>query len=270
MRFLIAFVFAGCLFAQSDVTGSVTKNRVTQIQGQPITNPPGSAIGQVLTWNGSTWVGVAPTASPISTVFGRTGAVVAAANDYSFSQISGTATAAQIPSLTGDVTGLVNATVVAKINGIGVSGTPTTYQFLQYNGTNWAPVTGVQSVFGRAGQVIAAANDYSFDKISGAVPNSQIAAGLDAVKIGAGTVSNTAFGYLSAVTSDIQAQLNAKLGSSGAATAVILATGTRPTCNVSARGQFWPTFGATGVTDVLEYCAKDATDTYAWHGVMGQ
>src|ERR1035438_2735778 len=99
MKFLITFVFAGCLFAQSDVTGSVTKNRVTQIQGQPITNPPGSASGQVLTWNGSTWVGVAPTASPISTVFGRTGAVVAAVNDYSFSQISGTATAAQLPQI---------------------------------------------------------------------------------------------------------------------------------------------------------------------------
>ena len=38
-------------------------------------------------------------ANAVSSVFGRTGAVVAAANDYSFAQISGTASAAQIPSL---------------------------------------------------------------------------------------------------------------------------------------------------------------------------
>jgi hypothetical protein len=46
----------------------------------------------------------------------------------------------------------------------------------------------------------------------GTIMNTDInaSAAIDATKIGAGTVSNTAFGYLSAVTSDIQAQLNAK------------------------------------------------------------
>ncbi len=38
-------------------------------------------------------------ANAVSSVFGRTGAVVAAANDYSFSQLSGAAVAAQIPNL---------------------------------------------------------------------------------------------------------------------------------------------------------------------------
>ncbi len=37
--------------------------------------------------------------SGVSSVFGRSGAVVAASNDYSFAQISGTASTAQIPSL---------------------------------------------------------------------------------------------------------------------------------------------------------------------------
>ena len=37
--------------------------------------------------------------TPVSSVFGRTGAVVAATNDYSFAQLSGTATAGQIPNL---------------------------------------------------------------------------------------------------------------------------------------------------------------------------
>ena len=46
-----------------------------------------------------------------------------------------------------------------------------------------------------------------------AVTNAKVASGLDAVKVGAGSVSNTEFGYLDGVTSAIQTQLNAKLSS---------------------------------------------------------
>ncbi|HVX66022.1 MAG TPA: hypothetical protein VHA11_05455 [Bryobacteraceae bacterium] len=77
----------------------------------------------------------------------------------------------------------------------------------------WTQMAGTQlltSVFGRAGAVTAAAGDYSFPQISGAVANNQIATGLDAVKIGAGTVSNTVFGYLANATADVQGQLDAK------------------------------------------------------------
>ena len=72
----------------------------------------------------------------------------------------------------------------------------------------------VTSVFGRSGTVTAQTGDYSFGQISGTVANSQIASGVDAAKIGSGTVSNTVFGYLANVTSDIQAQLNGKAASS--------------------------------------------------------
>jgi len=50
-------------------------------------------------------------AAPVSSVFGRTGAVVAAANDYSFVQLSGAAVAAQIPNLDASkiTTGNLNA-----------------------------------------------------------------------------------------------------------------------------------------------------------------
>lgn len=41
------------------------------------------------------------------------------------------------------------------------------------------------------------------------VTNVKVATGLDAAKIGSGTVSNTEFGYLGGVTSDIQTQLTA-------------------------------------------------------------
>lgn len=52
-----------------------------------------------------------------------------------------------------------------------------------------------------------------------AVTNAKISTGIDAVKIGAGTVDNTEFGYLDGVTSSIQTQINNK---ADAATAVTL------------------------------------------------
>lgn len=50
-------------------------------------------------------------AGAVASVFGRTGVVVAAANDYSFSQLSGAAVAAQIPNLDASkiTTGQLNA-----------------------------------------------------------------------------------------------------------------------------------------------------------------
>ena len=58
-------------------------------------------------------------AGAVSSVFGRTGAVVAATNDYSFSQISGTAAAAQIPSLDASkiTTGTLSAALLPTIDG---------------------------------------------------------------------------------------------------------------------------------------------------------
>jgi hypothetical protein len=104
----------------------------------------------------------------------------------------------------------------ARINASGqlesVSGNAT--DCVLVNGSSGACGSGgggaVSSVFGRTGAVVAQTGDYSFSQISGTVANSQVASGVDATKIGSGTVSNTAFGYLANVTSDIQAQLNSK------------------------------------------------------------
>ena len=52
-------------------------------------------------------------AGAVPSVFGRTGAVVAATNDYAFNQISGTATAAQIPSL--DASKITTGTLAAAL-----------------------------------------------------------------------------------------------------------------------------------------------------------
>lgn len=68
----------------------------------------------------------------------------------------------------------------------------------------------VSAVFGRSGAITAQLGDYSFSQLSGTLPNTQIAAGIDAIKIGSGSVGNTAFGYVANLTSDVQAQLNGK------------------------------------------------------------
>ena len=77
----------------------------------------------------------------------------------------------------------------------------------------------VTTVFGRSGDVVAGGGDYAFSQISGTVANSQVAAGVDAAKIGAGLVSSQAYGYLANVSSDIQNQLNGKSATSHTHTA---------------------------------------------------
>ncbi len=47
------------------------------------------------------WTAIGVASVPVSSVFGRTGAVVAQANDYAFSQISGTLSQAQLPASIG-------------------------------------------------------------------------------------------------------------------------------------------------------------------------
>jgi hypothetical protein len=78
------------------------------------------------------------------------------------------------------------------------------------NGSGGGAGGAVSSVFGRTGIVTAQTGDYSFAQISGTVSNTQVAAGVDAAKIGSGAVSNTEFGYLDGVTSSIQTQLGGK------------------------------------------------------------
>lgn len=54
------------------------------------------------------------------------------------------------------------------------------------------------------------ANTISAVVVDGSISDVKIATGVNATKIGAGTVDNTEFGYLNGVTSDIQTQLNNK------------------------------------------------------------
>jgi hypothetical protein len=134
-------------------------------------------------------------------------------------QLDGKASSTHGHTAAGDVGGNLNATVVTALrNRLLSTAAPSNGQALVWNASSnvWEPqtvaagVAGVSSFHSRTGSVTPAAGDYSFEQISGSVTNAQMGTGIDAAKIGSGTVNNTRFEYLSGVTSDLQTQLNGK------------------------------------------------------------
>ena len=160
-----------------DLSGALTSALVTQLQGRAVSSAvPGA--GQVLTWSGTQWLPQASTGG-VSSTFGRTGAVTAQSGDYSFAQISGSVTAGQLPTVGGDLSGLLTAMTVNRIQSRPVSSTaPTTGNVLAWDGTQWGPSTpgGVTSMFGRVGAVSGQSGDYAFSQISGSVAAGQLPA----------------------------------------------------------------------------------------------
>ncbi|HMC61863.1 MAG TPA: hypothetical protein VKJ01_21900 [Candidatus Solibacter sp.] len=117
----------------------------------------------------------------------------------------------------GDVGGRPDALTVVNVQGRAVSSAaPLNGQALVWNSVaaQWQPqnsgAAAITGVFGRTGAVTAQTGDYTFGQIGGSVTDSQVSAGINANKIGSGTVGNAALGYLATVTSDVQTQLNGK------------------------------------------------------------
>src|ERR1700690_1284707 len=171
---------------------------------------------QLKVYNGTSWVGATPSTTPanyVSTFIGQTTiSVPGTTHRLGTANLLVACYDSSVPANMGEPSTITvdpasyNVTVVfpaaqsgrCVINGyIGVSGT---------GGSGGA----VTTVFGRSGDVVAGSGDYAFAQISGTVASSQVAAGVDAAKIGAGLVSSQAYGYLANVTSDIEAQLNGK------------------------------------------------------------
>jgi len=172
--------------------------------GQVLTADP--ALGGKLKW--ATPVG------QVASVFGRTGAVVPAAGDYTAAQVTGAvdqggsyANPAWITALgwskitgapatfppaahTHDASEIVSGRMASARLGTGIADATV---YLRGDGVWAAPAGGggggaVSSVFGRAGAVIAQSGDYTADMVTGAVVNRTSVRGDLLVRTAAGTI----------------------------------------------------------------------------------
>jgi hypothetical protein len=146
----------------------------------PATVTGGSKGAGTINVSGGYYVNGALLATGVSSVFGRTGAVVAATNDYNFNQLAGTWSTSQVPT---------GGSATAFLNGAGTYTTPTGV---------------VPSVFGRTGAVVAATNDYNFNQLAGTLGTSQVPTGGSATAFlnGAGTYTAPTGAVLSVSNSD--------------------------------------------------------------------
>jgi hypothetical protein len=127
--------------------------------------------------NGAGTASVSLGGGAVSSVFGRTGAVMAQTGDYTFGQISGSVGSSQLPGAGGDVSGTLTAATVAGIQNRAVASTaPANGQALLWNSgaSAWQPGTvsgggAVSTVFGRTGAVTAQAGDYTAAQVTNAL-----------------------------------------------------------------------------------------------------
>ena len=110
-------------------------------------------------------------------------------------------------------------TITADLAGNASTATSAT-SATSFTGSLSGEVTGTQSATVVADDVIDNANikstaaiAYSKLALTGSIVNNDLAGSIDAVKIGAGSVDNTEFGYLNGVTSSIQTQFGGKAAS---------------------------------------------------------
>jgi hypothetical protein len=146
----------------------------------------------------------------VSSVFGRTGAVVATSGDYTVAQVTGAAPIAS-PTFTGTVTTQASAAGGAGFNlphgaaptapTNGDLWTTTAGMFARINGGTVGPFgTGggaVSSVFTRTGAVVAVSGDYTVAQVTGAAPLASptftgTVNGITATMVGLGSVTNDA------------------------------------------------------------------------------
>jgi hypothetical protein len=211
--------------AQSTVTGSKTMQGSWDASGATATKPAragtslpstcstgefffntAAAAGQnvFLCKPDNTWTQMSGGAGSVASVFGRTGAVTAQSGDYAFSQLSGTATAAQLPAAGGDLSGTLASATVKGLQGRTVSSTaPSSGQVLTWNGSTWVPAAVAGSVGGDLSGTIASATVAGIQgkAVSSTAPSSGQVLSFNGTQWAPSSVSSSVGGDLSGSTS---------------------------------------------------------------------
>jgi hypothetical protein len=136
------------------------------------------------------WAALGGGSGAVASVFGRTGVVAAAANDYSTSLVGEGSnlyfTAARaVAAMAGLYQGPITTGSTAQYfrGDLSLATFPTNLSSFT-NGPGYLTANAVTSVFGRTGAVAAAANDYSFAQLSGAAVAAQVPANVRARAVG--------------------------------------------------------------------------------------
>ncbi|MEI7802864.1 MAG: tail fiber domain-containing protein, partial [Bacteroidota bacterium] len=165
-----------------DVTGSITANTLSKIQGKPI-SAPSPTLGQVLKYDGTQWTpGTDIAASGGPTYSAGTGITINGSNVISVS------------NLAGDVTGTSTSNSISNLQGKPVvANSPSSGEVLKYNGTQWVPsidnVGSGTTYTAGTGITINGSNAISVNALSGDVtgnPNATVVGKIQSV-----TVTNT-------------------------------------------------------------------------------
>jgi hypothetical protein len=243
-----------------------------------------SVVGSTVTAALNTLLAALPTAGAVSSVFTRTGAVVAVAGDYNSTHITnssgvtGATVTAALNTLNARVTGVSSVftrtgavvavsgdyTSTLVTNSSTVVGATVTAALDTLKTSITALVTGVSSVFGRAGAVVAVAGDYTSTTVTNlsTVSGSTVTAALNTLNTQVGALVTgvssvfTRTGAVVAVTGDYTSTLITN--SSSVVGATVTAALNTLLAALPTAGPITSVFGRTGVVVAV---AGDYTST---------